>query len=102
VTDLVGELATRSEEFRVRWARHDVRLHQEGTKLFHHPGIGDLTLDYNTVSLPADPGLSMACYTAGPGSPTAERLALLASWAATPHSAALENVEQDASDHSAP
>jgi hypothetical protein len=102
LTDLVGELATRSEEFRVRWARHDVRLHQAGTKLFHHPVVGDLTLDYNTVPLPADPGLSMACYTAEPGSPTAARLALLASWSATPHSAALENAEQDASDHSAP
>ena len=101
LTDLVGELATRSEEFRVRWARHDVRLHQQGTKLFHHPVVGDLTLDYNTVPLPADPGLSLACYTAEPGSPSAERLALLASWAATPHPAAHQGVGQDANGQGA-
>ena len=102
LSDLVGELATRSEEFRVRWARHDVRLHQQGTKLFHHPVVGDLTLDYNTVPLPADPGLSMACYTAEPGSPSAERLALLASWAATPHPAVRAGVVPDASGYGAP
>jgi MmyB-like transcription regulator ligand binding domain len=97
LTDLVGELATRSEEFRTRWARHDVRLHQQGTKLFHHPVVGDLALDYNAVPLPADPGLSMACYTAQPGSPSAEKLALLASWAATPREAAPGSIEQHAS-----
>ena len=86
LTDLVGELATRSEEFRTRWARHDVRLHTGGTKVFHHPVVGDLTLDYNTLPLPADPGLSLTAYTAEPGTPSAERLALLASWAATPAS----------------
>lgn len=59
LTDLVGELATRSEEFRARWARHDVRLHTQGTKLFHHAVVGDLTLDYSSVPLPADPGLSL-------------------------------------------
>ena len=84
LSDLVGELATRSEEFRVRWARHDVRLHQQGSKLFHHAVVGDITLDYNTVPLPADPGLSLTCYTAGPGTPSADKLALLATWAATP------------------
>ena len=62
----------------------------------------DLTLDYNTVPLPADPGLSMACYTAEPGSPSAERLALLASWAATPHPAARGSADRDASSHGAP
>ncbi len=80
----MGELATRSEEFRVRWARHDVRLHTGGTKVFRHAVAGDLTLDYNTFPLPADPGLSLTAYTAEPGTASAERLALLASWAATP------------------
>ena len=83
LTDLVGELATRSEEFRTRWARHDVRLHQQGTKLFHHALVGDITLNYNTVPLPADPGLSLTAYTAEPATPNAEKLALLASWGAT-------------------
>jgi transcriptional regulator with XRE-family HTH domain len=81
---LVGELATRSDEFRTRWARHDVRLHRSGTKTFRHPVVGDITLDYNTIPLPADPGLSLTAYTAEPGSPNADKLALLASWAATP------------------
>lgn len=84
LTDLVGELATRSDEFRTRWARHDVRLHTGGTKVFHHPVVGELELEYNTIPLPADPGLGLTCYTAEPASPTAEKLALLASWAATP------------------
>jgi transcriptional regulator with XRE-family HTH domain len=84
LTDLVGELATRSEEFRTRWARHDVRLHTGGTKVFHHGVVGDLVLDYNTLPLPADPGLSLTGYTAEPGTASAEKLALLASWAATP------------------
>ena len=84
LTDLVGELATRSEEFRSRWARHDVRLHTGGTKVFHHAVVGDLVLDYNALPLPADPGLTFTAYTAEPGTASAERLALLASWAATP------------------
>lgn len=86
LTDLVGELATRSEEFRTRWARHDVRLHQQGTKLFHHAVVGDITLNYNAVPLPADPGLSLTAYTAEPASSSADKLALLSSWAATPAS----------------
>jgi hypothetical protein len=82
LTDLVGELATRSEEFRTRWARHDVRLHTSGTKLFRHSVVGDVVLDYNAVPLPGDPGLSLTVYTAEPGSPSADKLVLLASWSA--------------------
>jgi transcriptional regulator with XRE-family HTH domain len=82
LSDLVGELATRSDEFRTRWARHDVRLHQHGTKTFRHPLVGELALDYNTIPLPADPGLSLTAYTAEPNSASAEKLALLGSWAA--------------------
>ena len=83
LTDLVGELATRSDEFRVRWARHDVRLHTHGTKRFRHPLVGELTLQYDTIPLPADPGLSLTCYTPEPATPSADGLAVLASWAAT-------------------
>jgi transcriptional regulator with XRE-family HTH domain len=82
LTDLIGELSTRSETFRTRWARHDVRLHLTGAKVLHHPEVGDLDLVFNTMALPADPGLTLAVYTAEPGSATAEKLALLASWAA--------------------
>jgi transcriptional regulator with XRE-family HTH domain len=83
LTDLVGELATRSDAFRTRWAAHDVRLHHTGTKRFCHPVVGDLTVGFNATELPADPGLTLTVYTAEPGSGSAEKLALLASWGAT-------------------
>jgi hypothetical protein len=84
LTDLVGELSTRSEEFRVRWATHDVRFHRTGVKHFHHPVVGDLTLTYEALDFPADPGLRIFAYTAEPNSPSHEALNLLASWASTP------------------
>jgi transcriptional regulator with XRE-family HTH domain len=84
LTDLVGELATRSDEFRTRWAAHNVRLHDHGTKRFHHPVVGDLALTFEELPLPADPGLTMTAYTAEPGSASHDALALLASWTATP------------------
>lgn len=83
LTDLVGELSTRSEDFRRLWASHDVRYHRSGTKVFHHPAVGLLELDYEALMLPADPGLQLNVYTAVAGSPSADGLALLASWAAT-------------------
>ncbi|MFI5935508.1 helix-turn-helix domain-containing protein [Actinoplanes sp. NPDC051494] len=81
--DMVGELSTRSEEFRVRWAAHDVRLHHTGVKTFHHPVVGDLILSFEAMPLPADPGLTLTAYSAEPGSPSADSLRLLAGWAAT-------------------
>lgn len=81
ISDLVGELSTRSEEFRVRWAKHNVRLHYTGTKTFHHPVVGDITVGYETMPVSADPGLVLTVYTAEPGSSSADALTLLASWA---------------------
>ncbi|MFI2651586.1 helix-turn-helix transcriptional regulator [Micromonospora fulviviridis] len=81
--DLVGELSTRSEDFRRLWADHNVRTHGAGTKRFHHPIVGELTLAYEELAITAEPGLVLLVYTAEPGSPSAERLRLLASWAAT-------------------
>jgi transcriptional regulator with XRE-family HTH domain len=78
--DLVGELSTRSEEFRRRWGRHDVRLHGAGTKYFHHTLVGDLELAYESVEMIADPGLTLTIYAAEPAFPTAHALDLLASW----------------------
>ena len=83
LSDLVGELATRSDDFRVRWAGHNVRLHDHGDKRFHHPVVGDLTLSFEELPLPADPGLTITAYTAEPGTASHDALALLASWAAT-------------------
>jgi len=81
--DLVGELSTRSQEFRSRWAAHNVRLHQSGRKRLCHPVVGDLELTYEVLALPADPGLSLVVYGAEPGSASQDGLKLLASWAAT-------------------
>jgi transcriptional regulator with XRE-family HTH domain len=83
LTDLVGELSTRSETFRTLWASHDVLFHQTGRKRLHHPVVGDLDLSYEAFDLSADPGLRMLVYTAEPASPTADALNLLASWAVT-------------------
>jgi transcriptional regulator with XRE-family HTH domain len=81
--DLVGELSTRSEAFRTRWAAHNVRQHQTGRKQLHHPVVGDLEVTYEVLALPADPGLSLVVYGAEPGSASQDGLKLLASWAAT-------------------
>jgi transcriptional regulator with XRE-family HTH domain len=83
LSDLVGELSTRSEEFRTRWAAHNVRFHETGVKDFHHSVVGNLTLTYNRMDLFADAGLTIMAYTAEPGSKSAEALGLLGSWAAT-------------------
>lgn len=83
ISDLAGELSTRSEEFRVRWAKHNVRLHYTGTKSFHHPVVGDIEVAYETMPLPADPGLVLTIYSSEPGTPSADAMTLLATWATT-------------------
>ncbi|MGA5200468.1 helix-turn-helix domain-containing protein [Streptomyces variegatus] len=82
LTDLIGELSTRSEEFRHRWAAHNVRIHTTGVKLLHHPVVGDLDLPFETFPLGADPSQVLLTYTAEPASPSQDALNLLASWAA--------------------
>src|SRR3954451_24058697 len=89
LSDLVGELATRSQEFRGLWAAHNVRLHTKGVKRFNHPVVGELELSFNRLEVAADPGLIVVAYTAEPGSRSAEAFALLASWAATEDSSGL-------------
>jgi transcriptional regulator with XRE-family HTH domain len=88
LSDMVGQLATQSEQFRVRWAAHDVRFHDSGSKHFHHPAVGELTLSFNRLDLAADDGLKIYTYAAEPGSRSEEALALLGSWAATVEPAA--------------
>jgi len=83
LTALIGELSTRSEEFRTLWAAHDVRLHRSGRKHFHHPAVGALDLMFEAMALEADEGLTLTAYTAQPGTPSHDGPKLLASWAAT-------------------
>jgi hypothetical protein len=83
LSDLIGELSTRSDDFRVRWASHNVKQHITGVKRFHHPFVGDLTLDYEVLDLAADAGQSLLVYTAEANSPSQQALNLLASWTST-------------------
>lgn len=83
LSNLIGELSTRSENFRTWWAAHNVRFHRTGIKRFRHPVVGDLTLTYEALDLAADAGLRISAYTAEPGTPSDDALKVLASWAAT-------------------
>lgn len=84
LSDLVGELSTRSDEFRVRWADHNVRLHVTGRKAIRHPVVGDLDLPFEFLPLTGDRGQSLLVYTAEPGSPTRDALDILTSWTTAP------------------
>jgi transcriptional regulator with XRE-family HTH domain len=90
--ELVGELSTVSEEFRSRWAAHDVRIHHNGAKQFHHPVVGTVDLTYCTLELPAEErsDLRLTIYTAAPGSASEDALKMLASWAATTSQAVMD------------
>lgn len=89
LSDLIGELSTRSEDFRRRWAAHDVRYHRTGRKRFHHPIVGPVELDYEAFELPGDPGQRINVYSAPPDTASEEALNLLASWTARePHTGA--------------
>ncbi|MCY1137147.1 helix-turn-helix transcriptional regulator [Actinoplanes sp. Pm04-4] len=83
IHDLVGELSTRSDEFRRRWGSHNVRTHGTGVKVFHHHAVGELVLAYESMDLRAEADLTLTIYSAEPASPTAQALKLLESWAAT-------------------
>jgi MmyB-like transcription regulator ligand binding domain len=82
LSDLVGELATRSDPFRARWARHNVRLHRTAAKRLHNPVVGDLTLTGDALELPGE-DLILITYTAPADSPAQEQLNFLTSWTAT-------------------
>jgi hypothetical protein len=85
LSDLVGELSTRSIEFSTLWAKHNVRHHTTGTKGIHHPIMGDLQLTFESMDLPADPGLALIVYGTEPGSASQDALSLLASFSAPEH-----------------
>src|SRR3954451_4131536 len=85
LTDLVGELATRSDLFRTLWASHDVRVHRTGSKNVHHPVVGDLDLTFEAMDLTSEPGLQLLAFSAPPRSSSDDGLRLLATWAAAAH-----------------
>ncbi|MGW0179362.1 helix-turn-helix transcriptional regulator [Nocardia sp. NPDC003345] len=79
LTELVGELSLKSEEFRQLWARHDVRAKTAGVKEFHNEVVGDLTLSYESFAVNGAPGQLLIIYHAEPGSASESSLALLGS-----------------------
>ena len=85
LSDLIGELSTRSDAFRLRWAQHDVRRHRTGVKRLNHPVVGQISFHYEAMELAADDGLSLVVWSVAPGSRDADALNLLASWSADPH-----------------
>ncbi|KUH66295.1 XRE family transcriptional regulator [Mycolicibacterium novocastrense] len=87
LTELVGELAVKSDEFRRWWADHNVRERTHGIKRYHHPLVGDLTINYESVAVLGDPDQTLCLYTAEPGSPSENALRLLANWTGTPSTA---------------
>ena len=80
IHDLVGELSTRSEEFRILWASQNVKLHRTGSKRFNHPLVGEITLGFESFEVAADPGQRINVYAPEHGSPSEEALGLIASW----------------------
>lgn len=77
---LVGELSLASAEFRRWWSGHQVHQRTHGTKRLHHPVVGALEVQFETLTLPGDPRQVLYVYTTEPGSASQEALALLASW----------------------
>lgn len=80
LSDLIGELSTRGDTFRQRWAQHEVRRHRAGAKRLNHPLVGELTFNYEAMELAADEGLYLIVCSVAPGSRDADALNLLASW----------------------
>jgi transcriptional regulator with XRE-family HTH domain len=98
LSDLVGELATRSDDFRTRWAKHNVRHHRSATKRLRNPIVGEIELTGDAMEVPGD-GLTLITYTAEPDSPAQQQLAFLASWSTAP--AGTANARREQSDERA-
>ncbi|MGA5200678.1 helix-turn-helix transcriptional regulator [Streptomyces variegatus] len=95
LSNLIGELSTRSDTFRVMWGAHDVHVFREGTKRFRHQVVGNLDLDHESMALPGDTGQSVVVYSAEAGTAAADGLKLLASWSATAEDAQAAQVDSE-------
>jgi len=98
LTDMVGELSTRSADFRTLWATHDVRIHRTGLKRLRHPDVGVLELDYDVMELVQEPGRVFIAYSAAPGTAAADGLQLLATIAASRTAAAADPTQRPRQD----
>ncbi len=77
-TELVGELAIKSPEFRAWWNDHQVHERTHGTKRMAHPAVGPITIRYEALALPGDEEQTLFLYTTDPGSSSSDNLRLLA------------------------
>ncbi|CAL9331550.1 helix-turn-helix transcriptional regulator [Streptomyces sp. enrichment culture] len=77
---LVGELSIHSEDFRRLWSDHQVHRRTTGTKDYHHPLVGDLTISYQALTPGDDPDQILFIYRTEPGSPSETAMRLLARW----------------------
>ncbi|MER7562408.1 helix-turn-helix transcriptional regulator [Streptomyces sp. NPDC097941] len=82
LTALVQELSARDAQFRQWWTEHDVAMRGNGVKKLRHPVVGELTLDWNTLTCGTDPDQHIIVWNAEPGTPSHDGLRLLASWTA--------------------
>lgn len=73
---LLADLRTHSPRFAELWDAGAVGRHATARKTVDHPHVGPLTLDCDVLTV-AGSDLRIMVYTAEPGSPDAERLALL-------------------------
>lgn len=78
--ELVAELRAQSPEFVRWWDEHRVYRRTHGSKRLRHPVVGDLTVEYETLTLPGDPHTTVFLYSTEPGSPSQRALDVLASW----------------------
>lgn len=83
VMALIGELKMRSDDFRTAWACHGVDTHTTGQKSIRHPVVGEVTLEFETLSVGSAPDVRIGTYLAEPETPSADALDLLRSWVAT-------------------
>jgi transcriptional regulator with XRE-family HTH domain len=73
---LLEELHAGSAEFRELWVDADAGEWRSHTKTVTHPSLGELVLECDTLHVP-DVDQRLIVYSAAPGSPEAEALALL-------------------------
>ncbi|SFQ22443.1 hypothetical protein SAMN05421810_105244 [Amycolatopsis arida] len=90
----MGELSVRSEDFRRWWADHNVTDKTSGRKVPHHPLVGELVLDYESLRPPDEPDQVLVAHTAAAGTPTETALRLLASWRTAPDPVTVERPSQ--------
>lgn len=69
LTALVGELSVQDADFRQWWAAHHVAALAIGSKALHHPVVGELSLDWDTLTASTDPDQQLVIWTAAVGTP---------------------------------